>query len=45
MTHIERKIINGKCYLYMYQSYRDKKGNVKKKMIKYLGPEFREEAG
>jgi len=39
MAHIERKKINGRIYLYLYQSYRDKTGRVKKKMIKYLGPE------
>jgi len=39
MTHIERKKIKGRYYLYIYQSYRDKNGRVKKKMIKYLGPE------
>ena len=39
MTHIERKKIKGRVYLYLYQSYRDKNGKVKKKMIKYLGAE------
>ncbi|MCK4491896.1 MAG: hypothetical protein KAU03_04680 [Candidatus Altiarchaeales archaeon] len=39
MSHIERKKIKGRYYIYLYQSYRDKNGSVKKKMIEYLGPE------
>ncbi len=39
MSHIERKKISNHYYLYLYQSYRDGEGKVKKKMIKYLGPE------
>lgn len=39
MSHIERKKIKGRYYLYLYHSYRDRNGSVKKKMIKYLGPE------
>lgn len=39
MSHIERKKIKGRIYLYRYQSYRDEYGRVKKRFIKYLGPE------
>jgi hypothetical protein len=37
MPHIERKKINGRYYLYMYQSYRDDNGKVRKKLVGYLG--------
>jgi len=39
MSHIERKKIKGRVYLYRYQCYRDESGRVKKRMIQYLGPE------
>ncbi len=38
MSHIERKKIKGRYYLYRYQSYRDENGKVKKRLIQYLGP-------
>jgi hypothetical protein len=39
MSHIEKKKINGRYYLYRYQSYRDVNGRVRKRMLEYLGPE------
>jgi len=39
MSHIERKRIKGRVYLYRYQCYRDVNGKVKKKLLAYLGPE------
>jgi hypothetical protein len=39
MSHIERKKIKGRVYLYRYQCYRDENGKVKKKLLAYLGPE------
>jgi hypothetical protein len=39
MSHIERKKIKGRYYLYRYQCYRDVNGKVKKKLLAYLGPE------
>jgi len=39
MSHIERKKIKGRVYLYRYQCYRDVNGKVKKRMMQYLGPE------
>lgn len=44
MSHIERKKIKGRYYIYLYQSYRDRNGSVKKKMIEYLGPESKSRA-
>ncbi|MEA3255475.1 MAG: hypothetical protein U9Q22_06540 [Candidatus Altiarchaeota archaeon] len=38
MSHIERKKIKGRYYLYRYQSYRDEGGRVRKRFIQYLGP-------
>jgi len=38
MSHIERKKIKGRYYLYRYQCYRDGNGKVKKRMLQYLGP-------
>ena len=38
MSHIERKKIRRRVYLYRYQSYRDESGKVRKRFIKYLGP-------
>ena len=39
MSHIERKKVKGRYYLYQYQCYRDENGRVKKKLLKYLGSE------
>ncbi len=39
VSHIERKKIKGRYYLYRYQSYRDESGRVRKRFIKYIGPE------
>ncbi len=39
MTHIERKTINSRIYLYLYQSYRDKNDRIRKKFIKYISLE------
>ena len=37
-SHLEKKKINGRYYLYRYQSYRDVNCRVRKRMIDYLGP-------
>ena len=37
MPHIEKKTINGRCYLYKYQCYKED-GRVRKRLIEYLGP-------
>lgn len=38
MAHIVSKKVNGKSYLYLYESYRED-GKVKKRYLRYLGPE------
>ena len=38
MSHIEKKRIKGRIYLYRYECYRDDSGRVKKRMLQYLGP-------
>ena len=37
--HIVKKKIKGNTYLYMYESYRDDDGKVKKRYVSYIGPE------
>ena len=39
MSHIERKKIKGRVYPYEYQSYRDESDGVRKRFIKYPGPQ------
>lgn len=36
--HVVKKKIKGNTYLYMYESYREG-GKVKKRFVKYIGPE------
>lgn len=39
MTYIRRKIVGGREYKYEVESYRDPSGNVRQRVVKYLGPE------
>jgi len=38
VAHIVSKTVNGKKYLYLYESYRED-GRVRKRYLRYLGPE------
>ena len=39
MSYIRRKILSGREYRYEVESYRDASGNVRQRVLKYLGPE------